>query len=324
VVATTHQAPPHFKSNAPAVEKLTVRLPGAAAPAQSTQADAGYLRPSVNLVTSQPSRRPQDDQNQNTRQSLQRYVVQPEDVLSAIAAKFSVTTMTLVWANNVANPNSLQPGAELVIPPTSGVLHKVTDGDTVLGIAQKYNVGKQDITGYSFNKLADPDALVLDQLIMIPGALKPADPPPTRLAVQNPTPVAAPAQEFTPGPELIADGSFAWPAYGQLSQGFTYGHRGLDIAKSYGYPVIASDSGIVAWVQYLNSGYGYHLLIDHGNGYQTLYSHFSEIFVVHGQRVSKGEQIGRMGTTGWATGPHVHFEVHQNGIPINPLLVLPR
>ena len=301
-----------------------MRLSAAASPAQLTESDTGYLRPSVNLVTSQASRRPQDDQNQNTRQSLQHYIVQSDDVLSTIAAKYSVTTMTLVWANNITNPNSLQPGTELVIPPTSGVLHKVKDGETLLGIAQKYSVGPQDITGYSFNKLADPDALVLDQFIMVPGAEKPADPPPTRLAVQNPAPAAAQAQEFTPAPEPTADGSFAWPAYGQLSQGFSYGHRGLDIAKSYGYPVTAADSGIVAWVQYLNSGYGYHLLIDHGNGYQTLYSHFGEIFVVPGQHVNKGEQIGRMGTTGLATGPHVHFEVHQNGIPINPLLVLPR
>ena len=336
VVTTTHQATPILKQNAS--DKAVVRLQGPPAPEVLGEAAVGYLHPTLALETKQTPASVLNDYNQGVRRSVITYGVQDGDVLSGIAAKFGVTTMSLVWANDFVDPDSLKPGSEVLIPPTSGVLHKVKDGDTLASLAEKYRVAVQDITAYPFNTIRDPDALTLDQYIMVPGAERQPELP-TRLAAQLPAaasagqvaPVAAaPAPQAAavpppaPAPAIAApDSTFGWPAYGQLSQGFAYGHRGLDIAKSYGSPIVAAGSGVVAWVQYLSYGYGYHLLIDHGNGYQTLYAHFQEVFVAPGQRVSRGEQIGRMGATGLATGPHLHFEVHLNGMPVNPMAVLP-
>ena len=71
-------------------------------------------------------------------------------------------------------------------------------------------------------------------------------------------------------------------------------------------------------VEYLRWGYGYHMIIDHGNGYQTLYAHMAKISVRSGERISKGQYVGQMGSTGRSTGPHLHFEIRKNGSPVNP------
>ncbi len=94
-------------------------------------------------------------------------------------------------------------------------------------------------------------------------------------------------------------------------------HEGLDIAASTGTPVMATADGIVARVEY-SSGYGKTVILDHGYGYRTLFAHNSRILVSSGQRVVRGERISEVGNTGRSTGPHLHYEVHLNGVPIDP------
>lgn len=116
-------------------------------------------------------------------------------------------------------------------------------------------------------------------------------------------------------------GIFSWPARGTITSRFgsRWGeqHTGLDIAVPRGTAVKAADSGVVSFSGW-NGGYGYCVIINHGNGYQTLYGHNSKLKVKVGQQVSKGQTIASSGSTGRSTGPHVHFEVRKNGVPVNP------
>ncbi len=124
------------------------------------------------------------------------------------------------------------------------------------------------------------------------------------------------------------DSSFLWPVpgntYVSCSYGWRFGgtdfHTGLDITMggAYGKPIVASKSGVVKYVGWQPNGYGNYLIIDHGGGYSTLYAHCSSIAVSTGQQVSQGQTIAYIGSTGWSTGPHCHFEIRINGQHTNP------
>lgn len=118
---------------------------------------------------------------------------------------------------------------------------------------------------------------------------------------------------------------FIWPTSGRIScrwWGY-YNHRGLDIAAPKGTPIYAAAAGTV--ISYRNQSYGYgrHIVIDHGNGVQTLYAHTSAVYVKVGDRVSRGQQVAAVGRTGYATGNHLHFGVMINGVYKNPEIYLP-
>jgi murein DD-endopeptidase MepM/ murein hydrolase activator NlpD len=131
-------------------------------------------------------------------------------------------------------------------------------------------------------------------------------------------------------PKTAATGSFQWPVSGRLTSYFGYRsifgtysyHSGIDIATSYGTAIAASDGGTVVWSGYKGS-YGNLVIIDHGNGVQTYYGHCSSLLVSAGDKVYKGQTIGRVGSTGRSTGNHCHFEVKLNGTSVNPLSYLP-
>lgn len=96
-------------------------------------------------------------------------------------------------------------------------------------------------------------------------------------------------------------------------------HKGIDFTAPTGTPIYATGDGRVIEVTKKRTGYGYHIMIDHGYGYQTLYAHMSRIDVTNGQQVKKGQQIGRVGNTGTSTAPHLHYEVHINGRVVDPI-----
>lgn len=123
-------------------------------------------------------------------------------------------------------------------------------------------------------------------------------------------------------PQYVASGTFIMPSRGTITSRFGYRwgrmHEGVDIAAPRGTPIVAADSGRVSFAGWRN-GYGYCVMINHGNGYQTLYGHASKLYVKAGQSVNKGQKIAAVGSTGHSTGPHVHFEVRKNGVLKNPL-----
>ncbi|HBF38949.1 MAG TPA: peptidase M23, partial [Firmicutes bacterium] len=134
--------------------------------------------------------------------------------------------------------------------------------------------------------------------------------------------------------EILGSGKMIWPVTGPIRITSPFGwryhpilrtkkyHNGEDIAVSSGTPVHAADSGVVV-VSGWEDGYGNYVAIDHGNGISTGYGHNSRLLVHQGERVTKGQIIAYSGSTGLSTGPHVHFEVRKNGVPIDPLPFLP-
>lgn len=127
-------------------------------------------------------------------------------------------------------------------------------------------------------------------------------------------------------------GALVWPTSGPITSPFGWRthpifgterfHSGIDIGADYGDSVVAADNGIVVTSGWLG-GYGNAVIIDHGSGISTLYAHNSELLVEEGARVRKGQLISRVGSTGYSTGPHLHFEVRQNGSPVSPMNYLP-
>jgi murein DD-endopeptidase MepM/ murein hydrolase activator NlpD len=136
---------------------------------------------------------------------------------------------------------------------------------------------------------------------------------------------AAPAAANAPAAKVGGNG-VAWPTNGTVTSGFGYRwgalHAGLDIANNVGTPIRAAKAGTVILAGW-NGGYGNCIVIDHGGGFSTLYGHMSRLRASEGQRVSQGDLIGDMGSTGNSTGPHLHFETRVNGNPQDPTRYLP-
>jgi len=240
-----------------------------------------------------------EERGAETKVTFRSYRVQPGDTISEIAEQFGVTSNTIIWANGLDdNPDQLKVGQELRIPSTSGVTHVVKAGDTIGALAERYEADFSKIV--EANGLQEPYLIKPGDTIFIPGAAKPP-------------PLAG-----------VATGRFVWPTYGRITTYFMQGgHKGLDIANGYGTPISAADGGVVVTALKLSNSYGWHVIIDHGNGFSTLYGHLSEMYVDYGDRVRKGDVIGLMGSTGYSTGPHLHFEVRLQGILQDPLDYLP-
>lgn len=126
-----------------------------------------------------------------------------------------------------------------------------------------------------------------------------------------------------PIPPIHGTGQFEWPVVGRISQKFRIGHRAIDIVVKTGTEVHAADGGVIIYAGWKDGGYGYLVVIDHQNGFITLYEHNSQVLVSVGDNVNKDQVISFSGSTGHSSGPHTHFEVRLNGVPVNPLLYLP-
>ena len=261
-----------------------------------------------------------------TRREVVKYTVQTGDNVSSIADDFEVSADSILWANGKLedNPDMLSVGQTLNIPPVSGVLHTVQNGETVRSIADKYKTKKlntdalvQNIVNFEFNQerhdLQGPDySLTVGQFLMVPGGAKPYQP---RIVTAYSGPIPATAARGT--------GSFGWPVSGRITQKFWTRHPGIDIGAPKGASVLAADSGYVIQAGWSNVGYGNMILINHGNGYLTRYGHLSTFNVEVGDSVKKGQLIGRAGSTGNSTGPHLHFEIIRGAVHRNPFGLLP-
>ncbi len=246
---------------------------------------------------------------------ISTYIVREGDSLSGIADMFDVSVNTILWANNITK-NSLKPGMNLIILPVSGVRYTVAKGDTLASIAKKYSSDSEEIASY--NGLDAGAGLTAGAVVIIPGGELAAAPAPKAKTAAKKSSSSAIKTGGSMGAILptgdtsrAASSGFANPVPGgRLSQGI-HGWNGVDIAAPSGSPIYAAAAGtvIVSRASGWNGGYGNYVVIDHGNGVQTLYSHMSADNVSIGQSVSRGEPIGTVGKTGQATGYHLHFEV---------------
>jgi Membrane proteins related to metalloendopeptidases len=252
---------------------------------------------------------------------LVTYTVKSGDTLTGIAKHFGISMMTLWWANDLAAKDVLHIGQKLEIPPVDGLVIVVKAGDTLDSISALTGMSADQIVAY--NSLTDR-TLVLGQVLIVPDARgKPIAVPatPRPVAVRRTTSSSGSARP----PTSYSGGTFAWPVPGgYISQYFHASHPAIDIAAPEGTRVLAAAAGTVIWAGWKDNGGGYQVWIAHGSGLFTTYNHMSAVLVSIGQHVGRSQQVGRVGMTGNATGPHCHFEVWKgmvwgDGVRVNPL-----
>ena len=253
------------------------------------------------------------------------HIVEEGETLQAIAERYSLEVNTIVWENDLASEKTaVKAGDELRILPVDGVNIRVAKGETIYTIARKYGLKEEQaqmIVDYPFNEFLNDETftLAVGQNLIVPYGIKPKASTGT---VANTYSRAV----FTQTPDagtVAASGQFIWPASGGISQGYIPGiHRAIDIANRGAGPILAADGGTVVAAGWDSSGYGNRVIVDHGNGFSTLYAHMSALQVSVGQAVDKGGVVGQMGSTGRSTGIHLHFEIRSGGALLNPLQFL--
>ena len=252
------------------------------------------------------------------RSDVMNYTVVQGDTLASIAKMFGVNNDSITWLNTSIDEKKLKVGTVLKIPPVTGVVHTVKSGETIYSIAKVYGVSAQSIVDYPFNEFTNDEtfALAIGQQLIVPDGTMPNEE------------VTSPKVFFnlmTPNAGAIAaNGHFIWPTQGVITQYFKPWHKALDIANPASPMVVAADSGVVVHASWDNTGYGNMVMIDHGNGYKTLYGHLQKFAVTVGQTVKRGDTIGQMGSTGRSTGTHCHFEIRTPLGLIDPMLLLPK
>ena len=262
-----------------------------------------------------------------TTYTVSDYTVQPGDALFSIAAQFNIKPETLLWANNAilgGSPDSLRIGQVFKVPPVDGVYYQVQTGDTLSSIAKKFSANLDDILNWPGNNIdLTTQQVTPGDYVMVPGGHE-------KLVVWVVPSVASSGalnKAGNPcGPGPVGSG-FIWPTTNHFLSGnnFWSGHPGIDIAAGFGVPVWAASAGTVTIAQGgWNGGYGNVVMIDHNNGYLTVYGHLSQINVSACESVSAGQGIGLAGSTGNSTGPHLHFEIRQNGVAVDPWYLLPK
>lgn len=204
------------------------------------------------------------------------------------------------------------PDAEAV-----GIFHTVREGETFWSICRAYRADPQEVA--ELNGLQDASQLEVGQTIFIPDAEREIHP----VAAAEPPP-----EQPEKKTKVLAEGRFIWPVTGTISSlfGIRAGrrHDGIDIAAPAGTAIVAAAAGEVLFAGDQKTGYGNLIIIRHAEDFVTVYAHNSENLVSEGDRVEQGQIIGRVGQTGRASGPHLHFEIRQGVKPRNPMFFLPR
>jgi murein DD-endopeptidase MepM/ murein hydrolase activator NlpD len=270
---------------------------------------------------------------ERSRVDVITYTVQQGDTLFEIADKYSIKPETLLWGNFETlkdNPHFLKEGQVLNILPVNGTYYEWHDGDTLAGVAGLFKVDPQDIIDFSGNPFdlttmnTQSFGLAPGAWLVVPGGTRPIkDWGPPTITRSNP----AAARYYGEGScgsvyeGAIGNSTFIWPTVGRDISGYGYSgiHPGVDIGGALGAPIFSVDNGVVVFAGWSDYGYGYMVVIDHGNGYQTAYAHLSAVSVGCGQSVFQGGTIGALGSTGNSSGPHLHFELSFNGAKPNPL-----
>lgn len=258
------------------------------------------------------------------------YTVTEADTIDTIASKLNVSEGSLDYLNSEA----------LYAGKVISYQHK----DTILKVMAEYTQTEAAVIPYETERVSssdlkkgnsrvktrgtDGEKLVTTKIVMLNGEE-------VRRAVVEEQVITPAKNEViligsntTSGRTIVASangstGYFLWPNRGKISSRFGNrsrdNHKGIDISSPTGSDIYAADGGVVTFADWDDGGYGYMVIIDHGNGYVTYYAHCNALLVNEGDRVSQGDLIAYVGSTGLSTGPHLHFEVRLNGTPVNPL-----
>lgn len=239
------------------------------------------------------------------------HTLKPGETLSSVATAYGLSLEALVGANpTISSLDSLPAGVDLLIPPREGLVVTLEAGQSLADVLSKYHVDPAAVA--RANHLRSPFDVQPGMMLFLPGV--------------QPTQALARLKKVRE-----AEHRFIWPIQGRitspygprhLGMGTSNFHRGIDIAAPWGTPVHASRSGVVVFAGWSTEGYGNLVRIRHPDGDETWYGHFSKILVHVGEYVEQGGIIGREGSTGISTGPHVHFEVHVHGRAVDPMTVL--
>jgi murein DD-endopeptidase MepM/ murein hydrolase activator NlpD len=262
--------------------------------------------------------------------TISQYSVRPGDTLSEIADMFGVTPNTILWGNDLKSAKDIHTGEVLTILPVSGIQHTIIKGETLASLAKKYGANADDIA--SFNGLDSTASLASGTTVIIPGGELAIAAPvvPTKAKTTTTSTVKSKTASiigtivksggglinvlqnpYKGGSGAPIPGFYGNPVPGGIITQGIHGWNGVDIGAHTGTPIYAAAAGtvIVSHSSGWNGGYGSYVVIDHGNGTQTLYSHMSSVVASMDATVGKGSLIGYVGTSGEATGPHLHFEV---------------
>ena len=279
-----------------------------------------------------------------------RYVVASGDSLYGIARRFGLPVRAVIDANDLQPPYALTIGQALSVPRAQ--VHEVAPGDTVFNIARRYDVDRSELV--RLNAIQPPYTIPLGQKLILPtpgsavhddpAAMEIAYTPPDQPApAEAPAVVAAPSAEApaiaappAPAPKsrdavraalanppARAGSSFGWPVQGPLLS--SYGAKsggehndGINIAAPRGTPVRAAENGVVAYAGEELKGFGRLLLVKHADGWVTAYAHNEELLVAAGDRVTRGQTIATVGSSGHVDRPQLHFEVRRGTRAVNP------
>jgi len=271
--------------------------------------------------------------------TISTYIVQSGDTLSEIAQMFSVSTGTILAANDLPRNAVLRPGEELVILPITSIPYTVKKGDTIESIAKAYSA---DVTEIESENNIDDSSLVVGTQLLIPngepeagiasasGSSKSGSQNSKSLTSQAASQKilkgstascgdvvpdadnsAEPSHDVGPIGTCAEDAYYIAPLTHYIQTQGIHGYNAVDLAAPEGTPIIAAATGDVTVARSggWNGGYGNYVVISHGNGSQTLYGHMSKVAAYDGEHVVQGQVIGYVGVTGLSTGPHVHFEI---------------
>ena len=271
------------------------------------------------LISHQGDSRPTD-----VRPDSFAYTVKPGDTFWSLALDFGRDLDTMACATTPlgADVETLTPGQEITVPALQDLCYTVTPGGTLQNIAYAHGLAVADIVAVPWNGFFYPPYTVrARQRVLLPGARVNAAARPDRhtVSIMSDDWAGTDFKDWRYG-----DGKFVWPVTGPISQYAHDGHWALDIAVPEGTPVGAADRGTVMMAGWNPSGYGFRVVIDHGNDYVTLYAHLRDIYVEKGQVIGKRQVIGVSGSNGNITGPHLHFEIRDFGMLTDPLRLLPK
>jgi murein DD-endopeptidase MepM/ murein hydrolase activator NlpD len=230
------------------------------------------------------------------------YTVQKGDSVSGIAQKYALSMDAIIASNGITNVKRLAAGQAIRIPNMDGIPYTVRRGDSLAKISALQDVPLEVIL--DANDIQQ-DTIAEGTVLFIPGA---------RMRKED--------------LKLALGDFFIYPIRGRLSSSYGWRndpisgvrryHAAVDMAAALGTPVKAAMDGTIATVG-INSVYGKYIIVSHSNGFQTMYAHLNLVSVSQGARVNQGAKIGEVGSTGYSTGPHLHFAVYKNGRAVNPL-----